>query len=103
MFGGQGFGPETPWLLFMGTVNGQPVATSRLFCAGGVAGIYHVATVPQARGQGFGTAMTLAAAHAGRGLGYRVGVLYASPVGYGVYRRLGFQEYCHIDLYESPE
>jgi GNAT superfamily N-acetyltransferase len=103
MFGSKGFGSETPWLLFMGTVNGQPVATSRLFCAGGVAGIYHVATVPQARGHGFGTAMTLAAAHAGRGLGYRVGVLYASPAGYGVYRRLGFQECCHIDVYKSPE
>jgi hypothetical protein len=29
-----------------------------------------------------------------------VGVLGASELGYPVYRRLGFQEYCSIGIYE---
>jgi len=103
VFESQGLGPKATCQLFIGMENGQPVATSRLICAGGVAGIYHVATLPEARGRGYGTAMTLAAAHAGRELGYHVGVLFASSAGYGVYRRLGFQDYCHVDVYKSPE
>jgi hypothetical protein len=31
-----------------------------------------------------------------RAEGYRVGVLGSSPMGYGVYRRLGFREYCTL-------
>jgi hypothetical protein len=33
-------------------------------------------------------------------LGYSVGVLGSSEMGYGVYRGLGFIEYCRIGLYE---
>jgi len=35
-----------------------------------------------------------------RDLGYSVGVLGSSEVGYPVYRELGFEEYCRIGLYE---
>lgn len=103
MFKSQGFGLGTPSELFLGMENGQAVATSRLFCAGGVAGIWHIATLPDARGKGYGTAMTLTIAQAGRERGYHFGVLYATAAGYGVYCRLGFQEYCHIDVYKSPD
>jgi ribosomal protein S18 acetylase RimI-like enzyme len=105
MFSSQGFGLEgtssldVPWQLFVGLHRGEPVAASRLFCAAGVAGIYHVATVPQARGQGFGTAMTLAALRAGQDLGYRVAILTASGEGYGLYRRLGFRKATPADIY----
>jgi len=102
VFASQGFGPDAPCWLFLGIENGRPVAASRLFCAGGVAGIYHVATLPEARGRGHGTAMTLAAAKAGRDLGYRVGGLFATPAGYRLYHRLGFQEVCTMDVYQSP-
>jgi len=89
--------------LFLGMEKGQPVATSRLLCAGGVAGIWHIATLPGARGRGYGTAMTLAVAQAGIQRGYRFGILYATPAGLGIYHRLGFQEYSHVDIYCSPE
>jgi GNAT superfamily N-acetyltransferase len=88
--------------LFLGMEKGIPVAGSHLFCAGDVAGIWHVSTLSEARGRGYGTAMTLTAAHAGLKLGYRVGVLLATPAGYPLYRRLGFEEVCHIDVYQSP-
>jgi GNAT superfamily N-acetyltransferase len=103
IFKNQGFSTDEPSLLFLGSTDGQPVAASRLYCAGGVAGIWHVATLPEARGRGYGTAMTLVTAHAGLSLGYRMGVLLASPAGYGIYHRLGFQEYCHLDVYRSPD
>jgi len=102
MFDGLGLDPNSDSQLFLGMEDGRAVATSRLFCAGGVAGIWHVTTLPEARGKGYGTAMTMAVAQAGHQKGCRFGILYATPAGYGVYRRLGFQEYCHIDVYKSP-
>jgi ribosomal protein S18 acetylase RimI-like enzyme len=102
LFAGRGFGADVPWQLFVGLVEGQPVAASRLFCAAGVAGVYHVATVPAARRRGLGSALTLAAVRSARELGYRVGVLVSSSEGFGVYRRLGFRECCHADAYRWP-
>lgn len=96
------FGPAVPWQLFLGLVDGQPVAASRLFCAAGVAGIYHVATLPEVRRQGLGTAMTLVAVRAAQRLGYCTGILTASPAGYNLYRRLGFEECVHADIYVGP-
>ena len=78
LFARRGFGPDVPWQLFVGLAEGQPVAASRLFCAAGVAGVYHVATVPAARRRGLGSALTLAAVRSARELGYRVGVLVSS-------------------------
>jgi len=89
--------------LFLGLADGEPVATSRLFGYAGVAGIWNVATLPKARGHGYGTLMTLAAAQAGLALGYYFGVLLASPAGLSLYHRLGFLEICHVDVYKSGE
>jgi len=102
LFAGRGFGPDAPWRLFVGLLEGQPVASARLFCTAGVAGVYHVAVVLQARGRGVGSAVTLATMRAARALGYRVGVLVSSSEGYGVYHRLGFRECCHADAYRWP-
>ena len=102
-FQSHGFDPKLPSQLFLGMEDGAPVAASRLLCAGGVAGIYAVTTLPEKRGRGYGTAMTLAAAQVGNERGYYFGGLFSSPAGYGLYRRLGFQEYLTIEVYMSPE
>jgi GNAT superfamily N-acetyltransferase len=76
------------------------VATASIYLGAGVAGAYFVMTVPEARRRGIGGAITLAALQDARDTGVRYGVLGSSPAGRAVYARLGFREYCRIELYE---
>jgi GNAT superfamily N-acetyltransferase len=68
----------------------------------GTAGIYFVMTIPEARRQGIGAAITLKALQEARELGFQTGVLGASSMGHSVYKSIGFKEYCRIGIYEWP-
>lgn len=96
-----GFGKGLPWRHYLGSLNGTPVAIASLLLHAGVAGVFGVATVPEARRQGIGAAMTLTPLREARALGYRIGILSPSEMGLGVYVRLGFQEYCKMSYYKS--
>jgi GNAT superfamily N-acetyltransferase len=88
----QAFGKENaPWRLYVGYWDGKPVATNFLFNGAGVAGLYCVGTVPEARGKGLGKAITLKPLLDARAEGYRYGVLFASDEGLPMYERLGFR------------
>jgi len=94
-----GFGKDRPLRNFLGSHNGVPVACVSLCLVEGSAGIYCVATVPEARRRGYAAAVVRAALLAARARRYRIGVLEASKMGESVYRRMGFREVCKIGTY----
>ena len=84
---------------YLALLDGKPVGTSQLFLSEGVAGIYNITCIPEARGLGVGSAITLAPLLKARQMGYRMGILQASQKGYNVYRRLGFQDYGKLSVH----
>jgi len=90
-------GLDLPMRNYLGYLNGKPVSTCTLFFGGGAAGIYCVSTLPEARGKGIGAAITLKPLQAAREMGYRVGVLQSSEMGFNVYKKLGFRHLCQIE------
>lgn len=94
-----GVGPGISLRRYLGFQGEIPVTCSAMILQAGVAGIYAVATLPFARRQGLGAAMTVRPLLEARAQGYRVGTLQASELGYPIYRRLGFQDVCRFGLY----
>lgn len=85
---------------FFGIWNeGRLVATSLMYLADGVAGIYCVATLPEERRTGLGAHATAEPLRGAYQLGYRVGVLQSSESGHPVYRRLGFKDVGTLPLF----
>lgn len=77
--------------LLVGYTAGRPVATARLSCLGTIADVMGVTTVPDQRRRGYGTAMTWAAIAEGARRGCTAASLTATPQGYPVYLRMGFE------------
>lgn len=84
---------NTPWRIFVGYLNGDPVATNMLFNGAGVASVYAVATIPSAQGKGIGAAITLKPLLEARDKdGYKYAVLFSTEMGVRVYERIGFRQ-----------
>lgn len=84
---------------FAATKEGRAHSVSMLYCSKGVAGIYCVATLPEARGKGLGAHMTAEPLRRAMADGYRVGVLQASEQGYPIYKKLGFDDVGSVQFY----
>lgn len=91
------FAPDSRMRNYVGYLNDTPVSTSSLMYGGGAAGIYSVATLPEARGKGIGAALTLKPLQDAREMGYRIGILQSSDMGFNVYKKLGFRHVCQIE------
>jgi GNAT superfamily N-acetyltransferase len=81
--------PHLVWAL--ARQDGEPVACAMALCSHGVAGVYWVGTVPEARGRGLAERVTRAVGNAGFDAGMQVAALQASAMGHPVYRRMGYQ------------
>jgi GNAT superfamily N-acetyltransferase len=105
VFGRIGLGDDVPWQHLLGRLDDEPAATATVFFSPReVAGLYFVCTAPAARRRGVGAAITAAAMQVGAEHGCTSAVLGSSPMGDGVYRRLGFEEVFRYRLLEwSPD
>ncbi len=95
-------GPDCPQWLYLGLLDGTPVATAEATVTEGTAGLYNIATLPRFRGRGIGSIMTWRPLRDARGRGCDLGVLQAAPDGVGIYHRLGFTEFGPITEYKPP-
>jgi ribosomal protein S18 acetylase RimI-like enzyme len=95
-----GVGVNKPWQHFVAFEGDRPLATTSVHVVGDLAGIYFVATMPEARGRGIGSAATRAAMRYARDAGARRAALQSSDSGFGVYRALGFEQRCVVSAYE---
>jgi len=84
---------------FLAYYNGNPVASSLVCYEEGVAGIYNVTTLEEARGKGIGTAITLAPLNEAKKLGYEIAILHSSEMALNMYKQMGFKEYCTIEWF----
>jgi ribosomal protein S18 acetylase RimI-like enzyme len=95
-------GSPGPMRIWIANLHGEPVAAAALFEGAGVAGVYNVATVPEARGRGIGRAVTATVLAEAIARGHRLAVLGSSDLGYPVYHRLGFREVSRLRSYALP-
>ena len=98
-----GYAPDAQWVRWVAFLGDRPVASAGLMLAGGVAGVYNVATAPDMRRLGLGAALTATSVAEGGDRGYEVAVLGASKLGYGVYERMGFSEVCQDRVWLLPD
>jgi ribosomal protein S18 acetylase RimI-like enzyme len=85
--------------LFTAYLDGRAAGTSVAIRSDDVAGVYAVGVPEELRGQGIGTAVTWAAVGAGAAWGSRLVVLQSSELGFGVYRRMGFEVLTRYEMY----
>lgn len=84
--------------MWVGAVDGHPVATAMAIASRGIVAVENVATLAQARGHGYGAALTATAALSTPD---RPSVLIASDDGRPVYERLGFVPMSRFTLWAA--
>lgn len=84
---------------FVARLAGAPAATAMVMVTHGVAGIYWVGTIPDARGSGLAPLCTRIAGNAGFDMGARFAALQASTMGEPVYRKMGYREVTRYPWY----
>jgi ribosomal protein S18 acetylase RimI-like enzyme len=86
---------------FIAYLDGEPVSIAMTIVSHGIAGIYWVGSLEQARGKGLGRAVTAAATNAGFKLGAEIASLQASPMGKPIYEAMGYESLFDYRLFMS--
>jgi predicted acetyltransferase len=84
-------------------LSGAPVAKAGMYLTRHSAGIYAVATRPEARRMGLARLLTLTALHKARDLGNQLAVLHSTPMAESLYHSLGFETIANFELFASDE
>jgi GNAT superfamily N-acetyltransferase len=95
----QAFVDDPDVRLFTAYLDGRAAGHSAAIRTGDVSGVYAVGVPEEFRRRGIGAAVTWAAVQAGREWGCELVVLQSSPMGFGVYRRMGFEVLTHYAIY----
>ena len=91
--------PDSNTRMWMAWKDGVPISKLGLYNGSGSAGIYGVATKPEARGLGLASILMIVAMRAAREMGHRLVVLDSSPLAEKLYQRLGFIAIAPIRLF----
>jgi ribosomal protein S18 acetylase RimI-like enzyme len=81
--------------------DGQAIAKAGMYETANSAGIYAVATKPEARGLGLARFLTLSALKEAQSLGKTVAVLHSTPMAQSLYRSLGFETIADFRVFAS--
>lgn len=82
---------QTPWRIYVGWLDGEPVATNIVVDGGGISSVWGVATLPETQRRGIGAAITVGPLLDSRAQGFRYAGLFATELGAPVYERIGFR------------
>lgn len=85
--------------MFTAYLEGRPGGSSVAIRGGEVSGVYGVGVPEPMRRRGIGSAVTWGAVQAGREWSCKLVVLQSSELGFGVYRRMGFEVLTHYLLF----
>jgi len=92
--------PNAPQRLYLGRLEGEPVATAEGALAGRTVALFNIMTREPFRGRGIGSWMTWRPLHDARAAGCDLGALQAAEAGVGLYRRIGFRPFGGITEYK---
>ena len=89
-----------PLQLILGYLDDKPVSTYSVFMDREIVGFYSLTTLPEARGHGIGTAISVAAADLAKEYGCRMAMLLSEPPSRNICKRLGFVDgFGDMDIY----
>jgi GNAT superfamily N-acetyltransferase len=91
---------SSPLQLILGYLDGKPVSTYSVFMDREIAGFYSLTTLPEARGHGIGTAISIVAVNLAMRYGYESAMLLSEHPSRNICKRLGFVDgFGNMDVY----
>jgi len=89
-------GPDAPLRMYLGYLDGEPVATAEASVEAGTAALFNVGTRERFRGRGIASGVMRRVLRDVHAAGCDLAVLQAAEAGVGLYRRLGFVPFGEI-------
>lgn len=94
--------PGCPSTFFIGYMNDKAISMSSSYCQEGLASIFDVIVLPEARGKGLGKGMTLQAMVDAQIKGFNQCILTATNNAKYLYQKLGFRDLKTMKVYHQP-